>query len=362
MKHLKKVLLITFILAVIVLIFMMTGISSSAATYSGKCGDNLTWDLDTATGILEISGTDNIYDYYYEYYKGTYRTTAPWKTYVSYIKTVIIGDSVTSIGNYAFYSCDSITNVTIGDSVTSIGSYAFFGCTSLTSMTIPDSVTSIGNSTFSNCISLTSVIIPESVTSIGSYAFRGCSGLESMTLPFVGDSRKTSSDKYQYPLGYIFGTSSYTGGVKTTQYYYGSSTSSTTSNTYYIPSSLKSVTVTGGEILYGAFYNCKYITDIYFSRSVTVKGNAFYCCTDLKNIHIGEDVTNLSFSSWSFDGCYSISAVYITDLTKWCSMSFPNSYSNPLYYANNLYLNGELVTELEIPDSVTSIGGYAFFD
>ena len=93
-----------------------------------------------------------------------------------------IPDSVTRIGNYAFYNCTSLTSVTIPDSVTSIGERAFYGCTSLTSIIIPDSVTSIGDSTFSDCSGLTSVTIGNGVTSIGNWAFCGCSGLKSVTI------------------------------------------------------------------------------------------------------------------------------------------------------------------------------------
>ena len=93
----------------------------------------------------------------------------------------IIGDEVTSIGDYAFYDCSNLTSVTIGNSVTSIGGGAFRGCSGLTSVTIPNSVTSIGNGAFSNCSGLTSVTIPNSVTSIGDWAFMGCSDLISVT-------------------------------------------------------------------------------------------------------------------------------------------------------------------------------------
>ena len=86
--------------------------------------------------------------------------------------SVTIGNSVTSIGNYAFYSCTSLTSVTIPDSVTSIGNYAFNNCRSLTSVTIGNSVTSIGNYAFNYCTSLTSVTIPDSVQTIGAYAFQ----------------------------------------------------------------------------------------------------------------------------------------------------------------------------------------------
>ena len=94
-----------------------------------------------------------------------------------------IPDSVTRIGEDAFWDCTGLTSVTIPDSVTSIGDYAFYGCIGLTSVTIPDSVTSIENSTFYNCIGLTSVTIPDSVTSIGDYTFSDCTGLTSVTIP-----------------------------------------------------------------------------------------------------------------------------------------------------------------------------------
>ena len=105
----------------------------------------------------------------------------------SSLTSVTIPNSVTRIERFAFSDCSGLTSVTIPNSVTSIGEYAFSGCSSLTSVTIPNSVTSIGNSTFSNCSSLTSVTIPNSVTSIGGCAFEYCSGLTSVT---IGNSVK----------------------------------------------------------------------------------------------------------------------------------------------------------------------------
>ncbi|MCQ2960434.1 MAG: leucine-rich repeat protein [Bacteroidales bacterium] len=99
------------------------------------------------------------------------------------IKSVTIPKTVTSIGDYAFYGCNSLESVTIPDNVTSIGDYAFYGCSNLTNVTIPDNVTSIGKYAFYGCNSLNSVTIGESVTSIGYYAFDGCSSLESVTIP-----------------------------------------------------------------------------------------------------------------------------------------------------------------------------------
>ena len=106
----------------------------------------------------------------------------------SNITTVIIPDSVTTIGDGAFDYCYALTSVTIGDSVTSIGSSAFTHCSSLTSVTIPDSVTTIGDFAFEYCDYLTNVTIPDSVTTIGDYAFSNCSSLTSVT---IGDSVTT---------------------------------------------------------------------------------------------------------------------------------------------------------------------------
>ena len=259
--------------------------------------------------------------------------------------------------------------MSIPDSVTTIGSEAFSGCSGLTSITIPDSVTSIGNYAFSRCSGLTSITIPDIVTSIGSSAFSGCSSLESITIPFVGaKAGVTSSDTYQYPFGYIFGTSSYTGGLATAQYYYGGSTSSTISGTYYIPSSLKSVTVTGGNILYGAFYNCKGLTNITIPNSVTsIGGSAFRGCTGLTSITIPNSVT--SIGDHAFYGCRGLTSITIPDSVTsigssafwYCSGLTSVTISNSVTSIDEgAFRDCSGLTSVVIPDSVTSIGYEAF--
>ena len=112
----------------------------------------------------------------------------------SSLKSIIIPNSVTSIGGGAFYGCSSLQSITIGDSVTSIGDDTFAGCSSLQSITIGDSVTSIGGYAFSGCSSLQSITIPNSVTTIGESAFGLCSSLQSIT---IGDS-VTSIGSYAF--------------------------------------------------------------------------------------------------------------------------------------------------------------------
>ena len=115
------------------------------------------------------------------------------------IKSATIPDSVTSIGNYAFYGCDGLTSVVIGNRVTSIGDYAFRGCDVLASVIIPDSVTIIGREAFYGCDGLTNVVIGNSVTSIGNYAFGSCDGLTSVVIgnsvTSIGNSAFSDCDR-----------------------------------------------------------------------------------------------------------------------------------------------------------------------
>lgn len=126
-------------------------------------------------GWLNISGLDNLMKY----------GESAKALYIDGTKIegdLVIPDSVTSIGSYAFSGCNGLTSVTIGKSVTSIGNYAFSGCSGLARVKIPDSVKSIGDYTFSGCSGLTSITIPDSVKSIGEKAFYKCK-LTSIKIP-----------------------------------------------------------------------------------------------------------------------------------------------------------------------------------
>jgi hypothetical protein len=146
---------------------------------TGSC----TWTLTGTSGnyTLTVSGTGRMANYAYAVIGGT----APWSSYDSGIKTAIIEQGVTNVGNYAFQDCVELTSATIPYSVTSIGEGAFQDCPKLSSITfpVPASLTSIGNGAFVWCRSLTSITLPASLTSIGSQAFQECYTLASITIP-----------------------------------------------------------------------------------------------------------------------------------------------------------------------------------
>lgn len=151
---------------------------------SGSCTCTL-----TDAGVFTVSGNGPMDDYT--------ASNPPWKSNRPSIKSVIINNGVTSIGNYCFFLCTSLTSVTLGNSVASLGDYCFEECAGLTSITIPDSVTSISNNCFSRCSNLSSITIPASVTSIESQAFSGCTRLTSMTFQGNAPAFSSSNDYFQ---------------------------------------------------------------------------------------------------------------------------------------------------------------------
>ena len=192
---------------------------------------------------------------------------------------------------------------------------------------------------------VTEIIVPNYVTLICESAFSECSSLKQIVLPFVGGSVKTATETYQYPFGYIFGRFGYTGGTATSQYYYGPNTNELVSNSYYIPSTLRSVTITGGNILSGAFYGCWGLTDITLPNDITaIGGMAFRNCVNLKAITLPNSI--VSIGNGAFSGCESLSGIEIpASVTSIGSQTFRDCYA---------------ITNLTIPYGVTSIGSSAF--
>ena len=214
------------------------------------------------------------------------------------IKDLVIPNSVTSIGNYAFEDCSSLTSVTIPNSVTSIGEEAFAGCSSLTSVTIPNSVTSIGEEAFADCSSLTSITIPNSVTSIGNYAFADCSSLTSVTIP----NSVTS-----------IGSSAFAGCYSLTSVTIGESVTSIGSSAFAGCSSLTSITIPNSVTSIGlaAFASCTSLTSVTIGNSVTsIEYKAFYYCSSLTSITC-EAITPPTIGEDAFYGVSSSTPVYV---------------------------------------------------
>ena len=251
--------------------------------------DNLTWKL-YADGKLTISGTGAMKDYNIENNK-----SPVFKN--SNVKKVVIEDGVTSIGAYAFYSCDNSISITIPSSVTSIGDSAFAAC-GLTSITIPSSVTSIGDFAFNSCGSLTSITIPDSVTSIGSYAFTSCSSLTSITIP---DSVTSIGD-------WTFNNCS-----SLTSITIPDSVTSIGDSAFAYCERLTSITIPDRvtSIEPYAFRDCESLTSITIPDGVTSIGNyAFYNCSSLTSIMIPDSVTSIGNSA--FDNCSSLKTISLS--------------------------------------------------
>ena len=225
------------------------------------------------------------------------------QAYRNTLLDIFIGEDVTSIGNYAFYFCHSLTSVTIPSSVTSIGSYAFNSCYPLTSVTIPSSVESIETYTFAGCYSLTSITIPSSVESIGSYAFNGCNSLTSVTIP--------------------------------------SSVTSIGSYAFFPCSSLTSITIPNSVTSIGnnAFQNCFSLTSITIPNSVTSIGNnAFQNCFSILE-YIFERTTPPTLGSNAFLSINSICKIYVPD----ASVDDYKTATNWSTYADYIYSISERV-------------------
>ena len=248
---------------------------------SGSCGDNVTYTFVSSTGTLTIQGSGEM-------------TSNPWSSYKDDIKTVIIKEGVTSIGNNAFSSCYGLTSITIPNSVTSIGEWAFWFCSDLTSITIGNSVRSIGDGAFRGCSGLTSITIPNSVTSIGMSAFSVCSGLTSVT---IGNS-VTSIGDYAF-----FGCS----GLPSIT----------------IPNSVTSI---GSE----AFEDCTGLTSVTIGSGVTYIGkNAFSCGIKLSTVNVNMNIPiEIDESVFEFTGeNYSKDIIYLA-ATLNVPKGSKNLYSN----------------------------------
>ena len=372
-----------------------------------QIGD-LYYNLDATNQTAEVTSQISDYPYW-----STTITTANIPSLVTYNS---VSYSVTSIGRSAFRDCSSLTSVTIPNSVTSIGNKAFSGCSSLTSVTIPNSVTSIGGLAFYGCTGLTSVIwnakncadfasnntpfyadyydeewrdqiqfdlrpqitsftfgnevkyipanlcngmsnltsvtIPNSVTSIGNEAFYYCTGLTSVT---IGNSVTS------------IGSSAFYGCRALTSVTIGNSVTSIGERAFSDCTGFTSVTIPNSVTSIGdyAFFYCTGLTSVTIPNSVTSIGrNAFYGCNALTSVTIPNSVT--SIGEYAFYGCSSLTSVVWN--AKNCSTSgwFGSQVKSFVFGSEVEKIPASCcsgmsnLTSVTIPNSVTSIGDWAF--
>ncbi len=373
---------------------------------------------------------------------------------LSYAKNLYIGDTlatditipstVTTVKNNAFYYCTSLVNVTLASGVTTVNQAAFYNCLNLESITVSDTVTTINSNAFYNCSKLNAVyitdleawcditftnvdanplykahnlyinnvlstvtvpttisqikqysfaglgndvIIPGNITTIGNYAFYGGT-LESATLQegvrtikanaFDGCRQMTS---ITIPItlttteNYAFGSCNKLGTYITdmeawcnVQFgdsggYYANPLE--TGHNLYLNGQLVTDLVipdTITEIKYCAFMGGSCVKSVTIPEGVTTIGRlAFYYCTNLESITIPSTLTTIH-NDRVFQSCSNLKEVHISDLEAWCNIPFPNNTSNPLYYAKNLYLGNNKITDLVIPNTVTEIKPFTFYN
>ena len=383
------------------------------------------------------------------------------------VKTYALGNTITSIGDYAFYGCNNITSLNIPNGVTKIGNGSFYGCTGLASISIPSNVTSIGDcafqscagintvnipnsvkgigvsafadcvgvssvqfgnslvslgdSAFSSCYNLPSIEFPNSLTSIGAYAFYQCNRIPSIDIPqnvtslgdgaFKGCSKLTQvSINSNAVVGKEYNqTTNFASifGPQVTAYTLGNAVTSIGDYAFYGFGNLPAITLpsTITRIGSNAFQNCTGFTSFNIPEGITsIEPNTFSGCTGLASVTIPNTVTTIKdnafancsslainalpasvttlgsgvFSGCSsiasftvssslttvgenaFAGCAGIARVDIDSLAAWCNISFANSQANPLFYARNLYVNSELLTDFVVPDRVTALKDWTF--
>ena len=313
------------LLLVLCMVFAMLPVTAFAAStvHSGTCGVNLTWTLDDE-GTLTISGEGTMYNYG--------RVDAPWIGHQEQVLSAVVEDGVTSIGDYAFEGCKSLTAIDLPESVVSIGHAAFHSCSSLQSVEIPAAVTSISAYAFYGCSSLPSVAIPAGVTSIGNYAFANCSGLPSIDLP----AGLTAIGEYAFHGCSSLSSIAIPAGV-----------TSIAAGMFSTCKNLTSVDLPAGVTSIGgsAFYNCNSLTTIDLPAGVTSIGDyAFSNSNKLTSIEIPAGVTSISHST--FHGCSKLASV---DLPAGLTSIGGSAFS----YCINL-------KSIDLPAGVTSIGDYAF--
>ncbi|MGN0529181.1 MAG: leucine-rich repeat protein [Eubacterium sp.] len=419
----KKV--ISLFLSIIMLIstFACADLSVYAQINTGVCGDKATFSFDTTTGLLTISGTGDMYDYW----SGPFRD----KINISDVKSVVINSGITSIGSFSFSDCINLNNISIPDSVTNIGWFAFSNCSSLTEITIPANVTEIGfisvNDAFSECYSLASInvsssnqeyssvdgvlfnknqttlyccpiayskstyIIPSTVSKIESSAFENCKKLTSVTISEnvskVGIKAFASTSVENIDV--VSSNTNYTSinGVllskdKTSLYAYpigNKQTSYTIPNTvtfieeYAFKGCENIISLTLGEsqsiIDELSFSEMHGLNDLYFTSNIkSIEDNAFMDCDSLKSIVIPKSVENIGYGA--FAGCDSLEYAEVSGSVETiderifanCENLQSAKLSGLITVSNYMFEGCGKLNSVILADTIVEIGKGAFLE
>ncbi len=366
-----------------------------AEVASGTCGENLTWSLDDA-GTLTISGTGAMTDYDTSYTNNP----APWYDNRANVTSVKISEGVTSIGSYAFASCENVTTIPIPSSVTSIGNNAF-AASGLTSIVIPGSVTSISNSMLYNCPNLTTVTIESGVESIGELAFWNCQKLNSVTIPETVTSIGKESFRWCDGLTSItipgsvksIGQQAFYGCTGLTSLNIESGVESIVECAFQGCSGLERVTIPGSVKSIGnyAFYQCTKLTSVELQNGIESIGEFVFELSGVKSLTIPGTVTSIGDNAFSglgltsvtiengvesigkgaFRACDNLTSIVIPDsVTSIGAQAFQNCHGlesvtlsqNITDIANQTFYDCNKLTSISIPAKVTSIGKNAFYN
>ncbi len=371
----NRVIRLCLVISVLLVCMRLFAVNASASVIdSGSCGENLTWSLDYS-GTLTISGTGDMTNYSLD-------DVAPWGT--NDVKTVVIENGVTSIGDFAFNKCIELSNITLSDSVTTIGEQAFRNCRRLIQVTISKKVTSIGDRAFLGCQKLTSVdvdydnqyysstdgilfnkdkttlilfphaksvqeySVPEEVTHIADRAFYGCQmnkitigqSVESIGLKAFGGNIVTidvnSNNTYYSSLdGNLFNKD------KTSLIQYSAGK---TDISYTVPDSVTNI----GDF---AFADSSYLENVIFGKNVEVIGEfAFEVCDVLTNITINENVSQISEAA--FTDCSQLKTVNYNGTVAQFNKIKIEKYNAPLLVADICYMNDTILDSGTCGDTV----------
>lgn len=311
--------------------------------------------------------------------------------------TLSIGNSVISIGDYCFYDGRFTGSLVLPDSICFVGNNSFYNCRFSGSLIIPDSMISIGQSAFRNCSFFNSLILGNSLTTIGYAAFMNCSGLKGdLEIPdsvtIIGGNAFSGCGGFNGSLVIgssvtIIGDSAFANCGFQGTLTIGNSVSSIGQFSFSYCSNFSGNLVIPDSVTYlgwGAFMNSGFSGSIIIGNSVPIIDSyTFAYCSFNGSLIIGNSVTMVQhhafYYSTGFVGsvtipisvvsigenafwlCNQLTSVYYEgDIDGWCSISFADTYANPLWFAHYLYIYNELVTNLIIPETVTTIGNYAF--